>query len=280
VTGELARAPRLESAISGAMVRIMREFYGKGAVRARTYVLDDYVFAVLEDVLTRLEQTLVAGGDQALVREVRLTFQDIMTDTLTGEVERLTGRRVVGYHSQVVFDPDLAIEFFVLDPERRPAGAPDEQAGQATAPSLAPPGRPGDADALPAMDRPATRGADVVGGQARAATGDGRLRTAISNAMVRLVRERYGRGPTRAKTFCADEFVFCVLEDLLTTVERTLVGGGRADLVRRLRLRFHEQEAGTFAREVQALTGRQVVAGHTQIVFRPDVLLLVFVLGS
>lgn len=277
MTGELARAPRLESAISGAMVRIMREFYGKGAVRARTWVLDDYVFSVLEDVLTRLEQTLVAGGDRALVREVRLVFEDIMTDTLTGEVERLTGQRVVAYHSQVTFDPDLAIEFFVLDPERGPEAA-REQAGQVTAAPLAPPGRPGDADALPGTDRPATRRPDVVGGQGRGGAGDGRLRTAISNGMVRLMHERYGRGPTRAKTFQADEFVFCVLEELLTTVERTLVDGGRADLVRGLRMRFHELEGDAFAAEVETLTGRRVVASHTQIVFRPDVLLLVFVL--
>lgn len=276
---EPARASRLESAISSALVRVMREFYGKGAGRARTYVFDDYVFSVLEDVLTRLERTLVAGGDRGLVREVRLTFQDIMTDTITGEVERLAGRRVVAYHSQVVFDPDLAIELFVLDPERAPAGD-REPAGEVTAAPLAPPGRTGDADALPRTDRPATRRPDVVAGQGRDSEGDGRVRTAIANAMVRLMHERYGRGPTRAKTYWADELVFCVLEDLLTTVERTLVAGGRTDLVRRVRLRFQEQEGDAFAREVETLTGRRVAASHAQIVFGPDIVLLVFVLEA
>lgn len=74
--------------------------------------------------------------------------------------------------------------------------------------------------------------------------------------------------------------MFCVLEDLLTTVERTLVAGGRTDLVRRVRLRFQEQEGDAFAREVETLTGRRVAASHAQIVFGPDIVLLVFVLDA
>jgi uncharacterized protein YbcI len=134
----------LESAISNAMVRILHEFYGKGPARARTYVFDNYVFCMLDDVLTTVEQMLHEGGESRLVRELRLTFEDVMTKTFTGEVERLTGRRVVAYHSQIVFDPNLAVELFVLDPAGQAAKPVEVQAAVHDAP-----GRVGDADSLP-----------------------------------------------------------------------------------------------------------------------------------
>ena len=44
----------------------------------------------------------------------------------------------------------------------------------------------------------------------------------ISNAIVGIFSECYGRGPTKAKSYLFDNYVLCVLEDILTTVERTL----------------------------------------------------------
>ena len=95
----------LQAALSNAIVRIMRDFYGKGAARSRTTIFDEYVFVVLEDVLTTAEMTLRNGGAGELVRKVRMRFEDVMTATFVGEVERLTGRTVVAYHSQVVLEP-------------------------------------------------------------------------------------------------------------------------------------------------------------------------------
>jgi uncharacterized protein YbcI len=65
--------------------------------------------------LTRNELTLIEKGEEMLVRQYRLRFQEAMADATTEAVERITGRRVVGYHSQIVFDPEHAVEFFVLD---------------------------------------------------------------------------------------------------------------------------------------------------------------------
>jgi uncharacterized protein YbcI len=271
-----ARPPRhlshdsLPRAISNAMARIKREFYGKGPARARTYVFDRFVFAMLEDVLTTAETALKEGGRQALVRRQRLAFEDLMTATFTGEVERLTGRRVVAYHSQIVFDPDMAIEMFVLD---QPVAASDPAGrGSVTTARLADPGSIGDADALPgaAGAEPAVR--------SDAPSGDGPLRAAIANAMVHLTHEFWGKGPVRAKTYLQDSFVFCVLEEPLTTVERTLVAGGEPGLVRHVRMEFQEMKADVFAAEVAGLTGRRVLACHNQIVFDPDILFQIFVL--
>ncbi len=126
---ELSRTS-LRNAISNAMARIKREYYGKGPARARTFVYGRIVISVLDDVLTPVELTLKEGDRSALVRRTRLTFEDIMASTFTGQIEQLTGAHVVAYHSQIVFDPDMAIEVFVLD---RPAydGATRASGGRA-----------------------------------------------------------------------------------------------------------------------------------------------------
>jgi uncharacterized protein YbcI len=49
-----------------------------------------------------------------LVRQTRLAFQEVLGDEFKGAVEKATGRRVLAYHSQVVFDPDMGFEIFVL----------------------------------------------------------------------------------------------------------------------------------------------------------------------
>jgi uncharacterized protein YbcI len=70
---------------------------------------------VLEGGLTRNEETLLAAGHEAIVRSYRLQFQQAVRDQFTGAVERITGRRVLDYHSQVLFDPPRSFELFVLD---------------------------------------------------------------------------------------------------------------------------------------------------------------------
>jgi uncharacterized protein YbcI len=267
----------LRNAISNAMARIKREFYGKGPSRTRTFVYDRIIFSVLDDVLTPVELTLKEGGRSALVRRTRLTFEDIMTTTFTGQIERLTGARVLAYHSQIVFDPDMAIEVFVLDRPAHQSAAP-ASGGDVRSARLDPPGEVGDADGLPGPDgdRPALAPREgAPGGRS-----DGQLRAALANAMIRIVHEHWGKGPTRAKAYLEEGFVFCVLEEPLTTVERTLVEGGETDLVRELRLEFQQLVNDEFAEQVETLTGRRVLACHSQIVFDPDVLFEIFVLDE
>src|SRR5512133_4062753 len=146
----------LQAALSNAIVRIMREFYGKGAARSRTMIFGDYVFVILEDVLTTAEMTLRNGGAGALVRRVRMRFEDLMTATFVGEVERLTGRTVVAYHSQVVLEPPSCFEIFVLDPTQEGLGAPSGADEPVEAADLQKAGQVGDVDQLPSPgERPA-----------------------------------------------------------------------------------------------------------------------------
>ena len=58
------------------------------------------------------------------------------------------------------------------------------------------------------------------------------VRAEISNAMVGLMKDFYGKGPTKAKTFLNDNYVFCVMEGGLTRNEETLIERGHEDLVR------------------------------------------------
>src|SRR5918994_3512428 len=69
-------------AISNALVAVKKQLYGKGPVKAKTYINDNYVFAVLEGGLTRNEETLLAAGEHRLVRDYRLRFQEVVADTI------------------------------------------------------------------------------------------------------------------------------------------------------------------------------------------------------
>src|SRR3954452_24877347 len=106
----------VRSAISQAVVRIHAEHYGKGATQAKTYAWDNLVVTVLRDVLTTAERTLVAVDRADTVRDVRATFQYTMEETFRSAVERLSGRRVHSFMSQVDPGNGLGVEVFVLKP--------------------------------------------------------------------------------------------------------------------------------------------------------------------
>jgi uncharacterized protein YbcI len=110
----------LRLAISNALVGVKKQLYGKGPVKAKTYLNDNYVFAVLEGGLTRNEETLIEAGEQAMVRDYRLRFQEAVAGTIRGAIEEVTGREVLAYHSQIVFSPDRMFEIFVLDGPPQP----------------------------------------------------------------------------------------------------------------------------------------------------------------
>jgi uncharacterized protein YbcI len=111
------------AAISREMVRLKADHYGKGATEAKTYVCDDWLFCVLKGGMTAVERTLLAHGEDDLVRQVRLRFQQNMDESFTGVVTHLTRRKVLTYQSQVVFDPDFTIEIFLLGERTDGSGA-------------------------------------------------------------------------------------------------------------------------------------------------------------
>jgi len=111
------RQGEIAAAISDSIVGIFSDSYGRGPTKAKTYLFDDYAFTVLEDILTTVEQTLVANGHEDLVRAVRLTFQEAEADRFMQAVTDATGRKAIAYHSQVTFHPAFGFEVFVLEPQ-------------------------------------------------------------------------------------------------------------------------------------------------------------------
>jgi uncharacterized protein YbcI len=110
-------------------------------------------------------------------------------------------------------------------------------------------------------------------------TSQGEQLAAVTNGVVQLFREYYGRGPTKAKSFLLDGYiVVCVLEDTMTTVEQTLVRNGNTDLVRQVRLTFQGVMADEFKSVVEKAMGRRVAAYHSQLTMDPDMGFEFFVL--
>ncbi len=107
----------------------------------------------------------------------------------------------------------------------------------------------------------------------------GSVRAAIANAMVGMMKNHYGRGPTAAKAWMLDDYVFVAMEGGLTRNEETLVADGKEEAVRSYRLSFQETVAETATDAIAELTGRPVLTYHSQIVFHPVRIFEIFVLG-
>ncbi len=113
--------------ISTEMVRAQKKYFGKGPEQTKSYMLDDFLMIVMRGSQTTAEKTMVNFGQEDRVRDFRQQFENEMTAQLTGMVEELTGRKVLGYQSQIIFEPEVAVELFFFD---RPA---DETETHATA---------------------------------------------------------------------------------------------------------------------------------------------------
>ena len=105
-----------QARVSHVVVHTMKDLYGRGPTHAKTYICDEYVFCVMSGGLTRDEETMIRGGEEEAVRDYRLRFQAVIAPELIRRVEDVLERKVLNYHSQVLFDPDRLIEIFVLDP--------------------------------------------------------------------------------------------------------------------------------------------------------------------
>jgi len=88
----------------------------------------------------------------------------------------------------------------------------------------------------------------------------------ISNAMVRLYKEQFGRGPTKTRTHWAGpDIITVVLEDTLTPAERNLVRLGEHQRLRDLRLFFQYASVKEFCEPIEQITGRRVRAFFSSI---------------
>ena len=116
VTSGLRSHGDVLTAISDGLVALLKEFYGRGPTRVKSYYEDDLVVCVLRGGFSRVEQTLLEGGRGASVIRQRLEFQELMRGRFEAVIERATGRRVIGFMSGNQQHPDMMCEVFILAP--------------------------------------------------------------------------------------------------------------------------------------------------------------------
>jgi uncharacterized protein YbcI len=101
---------------------------------------------------------------------------------------------------------------------------------------------------------------------------------AISNAIVQLLHEYSGRGPTSARTTIGDDLIVCLLADTLTRSERKLVDGGEERLVLERRSAIQRLIRDQAISAVEGLSGRTVTAFMSNNHIDPDLAVETFVL--
>lgn len=105
----------LTEAISASMVELYGRFYGHDRTTAHTYINDNVVVCILEDILSDGEAQQIADGDSGEVIDGRVAFQVGAEDEFTEVIERLTGRVVTAFLSANQTDPGVASELFFLE---------------------------------------------------------------------------------------------------------------------------------------------------------------------
>ncbi len=110
-------------------------------------------------------------------------------------------------------------------------------------------------------------------------TPKGSISAAISSAVVQLMREYTGRGPTKARTIIDEDLITVVLQDTLTMGERSLVRDGETDLVLTSRKAFQRTMSTQLIAAVERLSGRSVYAFLSDNHIDPDIAVETFVLA-
>lgn len=103
-------------AICNAITGALKRSSGKGPTKVKAYSTHDHVAVVVQDMLTTLERTLVQDGHEQLVREARQVLTGRVAKQCRTTIEQATGRRVVGWQTEVNPSADRAITLVQLQP--------------------------------------------------------------------------------------------------------------------------------------------------------------------
>jgi uncharacterized protein YbcI len=116
---------------------------------------------------------------------------------------------------------------------------------------------------------------DAEASQAQPGTAEerrGLMMVEISNAMVHLYKELFGRGPTKARTsYAGPDLLVSTLENSLTRIEQTMADAGEHERLRDLRMHFQYLGEEDFVESVERITGRKVRAFVSGMDTRRDV---------
>ena len=103
-------------AICNAITGALKRSTGKGPTRVKAHSTQDHVEILVEDMLTPLERTLVHDGHEQLVSEARQVLMGRVANECRVTIEQATGRRVVGWHTDVDPSADRAFTLVALQP--------------------------------------------------------------------------------------------------------------------------------------------------------------------
>jgi uncharacterized protein YbcI len=99
----------------------------------------------------------------------------------------------------------------------------------------------------------------------------------ISKEMVRLYKEQFGRGPTKARTnFAGPDIVISTLEESFTPAEQKLADMGEHQRLRDTRLYFQHATEDEFREIIERVLGREVRAFNSAVDTEADVCVEVF----
>jgi len=117
-------------------------------------------------------------------------------------------------------------------------------------------------------------------GRTTGAKAAGTQLAAISDGIVKLHHDYYGKGPTQAKTYAINDTIICILKGGFTKVEETLMNDGKQEDVERLRRTFQRTMRDRFTQVVEvALPDREVIGYMSEIHSQPHVAVELFLLA-
>lgn len=122
-----AASPRAK--IQREIVKLHKEFFGRGPVNTKLYLHDDSVLVVMFNGHTPSEQTMLDHGGRRSVAQTRVDLSESMRASFIAVIERETGREVVGFMSSSQQDPDLLSHVYVLKPTDLLSVVSDERDG-------------------------------------------------------------------------------------------------------------------------------------------------------
>jgi uncharacterized protein YbcI len=107
-------AGEMLSEVANAVSKTKADFFGRGPEGGKAYLNDDLLVVVLRGGLLDVEETLIQRGRADKVRDLRVTWQEELDDEITQQIERITGLKVLDYHSQILVRERVIVELFLI----------------------------------------------------------------------------------------------------------------------------------------------------------------------
>src|SRR5581483_10380992 len=107
---------KLEAEISNALIQFEKDYMGRGPMETRAYIVEDMILVRLKGVLTPAEQQLAKNQEGTpLIKRVRSSLLEQARELLTGEIEKMTGSKVISLHTDISTKTGERVILFTLN---------------------------------------------------------------------------------------------------------------------------------------------------------------------